>query len=63
MRMADDRYLELLYLELKTRKSVRTVLRERILHEDQLITDIQKKILEYANGEIDNEKIVKENIS
>jgi DNA-dependent RNA polymerase auxiliary subunit epsilon len=61
--MADDRYLELLYLELKTRKSVRTVLRERILHEDQLITDIQKKILEYANGEIDNEKIVKENIS
>jgi DNA-dependent RNA polymerase auxiliary subunit epsilon len=53
MKMADDKYLELLYLELKCRKSVRSVLRERILHEDQLIIDIQKKILEYANEDKD----------
>lgn len=58
-----DRYLDLLYAELRTRKAVRTVLRERILHEDALIIDIEKKILEYANEEIDKEKIIKEHIS
>lgn len=49
--MVDDKYLFLLQEELKVRKSVRTVLRERLLHEDYLIADIEKKILEYVNSE------------
>jgi hypothetical protein len=49
----DDDYLFLLQQELKTRKAVRSTLKERLNHEDHLIIDIEKKILEYVNGERD----------
>lgn len=57
--MTEDKILFLLQEELKTRKAVRTVLRERLLHEDNLIIDLEKKLLEYANSERDVSKDIK----
>ena len=51
-----DRYLELLDSELKIRRSVRVTLQERLLHEDYLIQDIERQILEYKDSKVDIEK-------
>ena len=58
-----DRYLELLQAELRTRKAVRTVLRERLEHEDKLIIDIERKIIDYVNSDSDKEKHIKQHIN
>ena len=47
----DDKVLFLLQAELRCHKATRTVLRERLLHTDHLIADVEKKILEHINGE------------
>lgn len=51
-----DRYLELLESELRVRKSVRVTLQERLLHEDYLIKDIERQIIEYKDSKVDIEK-------
>lgn len=56
MKSDDDRILFLMQEELKCYKATRTVLRERLLHIDHLIEDVEMKILEYANEEIDIKK-------
>lgn len=61
-KVVEDKLLFLMQEELKCRKSVRTVLRERLLHEDHLIIDLEKRLLEYANKEIDVSKDIKRHI-
>jgi hypothetical protein len=51
-----DRYLDLLDSELKIRRSVRVTLQERLLHEDYLIKDIERQILEYKDSKVDVDK-------
>lgn len=67
MKMANkvvvDKLLFLMQEELKNRKAVRSILKERITHEDFLIIDLEKKILDYINSDKDKEKHIKEHIN
>jgi hypothetical protein len=47
----EDKLLFLLQSELRCHKATRTILKERLLHTDYLIADVEKKILEHINGE------------
>ena len=48
-----DDVLFILEQELKCHKSVKVVYQERLLHEEYLIKDIEKKILEYKSRKED----------
>ena len=48
-----DDVLFILEQELKCHKSVKVIYQERLLHEEYLITDIEKKITEYRERKED----------
>lgn len=61
-KVVEDKVLFLMQSELRCRKATRTILRERITHEDLLIIDLERKILEYINQEGEFKKDIKGNI-